>query len=145
MKKKNAGITLLEVLIALAILSAGIIALVKFQGDLMRNRVVLSQESEALMLAQDQMESLRYYQVLNTTAGYIAYQDKATGTSTVTKPTATYTVAWTITPNTAPDYLTATVTVTWTDPMNVTQTTTLNSIIGRIDPATSGQVISNLP
>lgn len=143
--KKQVGITLLEVLIALAILSAGIIALVKFQGDLLRNRVELSQETEALMIAQDQMESLRYYQVVNTTAGFIAYDDKVSGTSTVTKPTATYTVTWTVTTNTAPDYKTATVTVTWVDPMNVTQTTTLNSRIGRVDPATSGQVVANLP
>lgn len=143
--KKQRGITLVEVLIALAILAAGIIALVKFQGDLMRNRIELSQETEALMLAQDQMESLRYYQVLNTTAGYIAYQDKVSGSTALTRTTTTYTVTWTVTAFTAPDYKTATVTVTWTDPMNVTQTTTLNSIIGKIDPAVSGSVMASLP
>jgi type IV pilus modification protein PilV len=143
--KKQQGITLLEIVIALLILAAGIIALVKFQGDLMRSRVELSQETEALMLAQNQMETLRYYQVLNTTSGFIAYQDIATGSSNVSKTTATYTVAWTITANTAPDYKTAAVTVTWTDPMNTTQTVTLNSIIGKIDPAVSGAGMASLP
>ncbi len=143
--KKQRGITFLEVLIALVVLGAGVVALVKFQGDLMRNRIELSQETEALMLAQDQMESLRYYQVLPTTAGYIAYQDKVTGTTSVVKTTATYTVAWTITSFTAPDYLTAVVTVTWTDPMNISQTTKLDSIIGKIDPAVSGSVMASLP
>lgn len=143
--KKQGGISLLEVLIALTILAAGIIALVKFQGDLMRTRVELSQETEALMLAQDQMENLRYYQVLNTTAGFTAYQDKVSGSTSVVKTTTTYTVAWTIATFTAPDYKTATVTVTWTDPMNVSQTVRLSSIIGSIDPATSGAVMHSLP
>lgn len=145
MKKNQVGVTLLEALIALLILSAGILALVKFQGDLMRSRTVLTQESEALQLVQDKIEDLRYYQVLSTTAGFRAYQDIVSGTQTVTKPTATYTLTWTITDNTAPDYKTAVVTVTWVDPTNVTQTTTLSTIIGKVDPAVSGNVTQNLP
>lgn len=144
-RKKQRGITFLEVLIAMVILSTGLLALIQLQGDLLRHRSGLSQETEALMLVKDKIEGLRYYQVVNTTPGYTAYQDIANGTQTVTKPTATYTLTWTVTNNTAPDYKTITVTASWVDNRNVTQTTTLTSIVGKIDPTTSGNVMKNLP
>lgn len=142
--KKQQGISLIEVLIALLVLAGGIITLAKFQGDLLRARVDLNQQSQAVMLAQNKIEDLRHYTVINTTGGKKAYDDIASGTSTVSGTSTTYTVTWTVTDNSSPPHKVVRVTVSWTDSKNVAQSVTLDSIVGKVDPTTSGQVTQGL-
>lgn len=141
---KQQGISLVEVLISLVVVTVGLVALVQFQSDMMRNRNLMSQQSEAVTLANDKLDELRQYEVLDTTAGKKAYQDIASGSSTVSGTNATYNVVWTVTEVNDPPYKTIQVTVTWTDASNQSQTITLSSIVAKIDPKISGSISQGL-
>jgi len=66
---KKRGFTLIEVLISLAILAIGVVVIVKFQGDLLRNMGSTQQQSEAVSLAENKLNELRNYVVLTTFNG----------------------------------------------------------------------------
>ena len=138
------GVSLVEILIALLVLALGIAVLVRFQGGVLRSRGIVSQHNEAIQLAEDRLGQLRNYSVLNTTTGKNAYQDIANGTATVAKASTTYTVTWVVAELTDPDHKTVTVTVTWVDSQGVSHNIALSSIIGKINPASSGTVMQGL-
>lgn len=142
---KQAGIALIEVVIALLILGVGIVTLVQFQADLVQNRTVINQRARAVQLAESKLESLRHFAVINTTPDYPAYEDIATGTANVSATSANYTLAWTVTENTEPPYKTIVVVVSWVDLVGEPQSVTLNTIVGRVNPALSGTIIQGLP
>ena len=73
----SAGITLIEALIALLVLSLGMLALVQVQSTLRYNSDVAKQRSEAVRIAQENMESLRAYGRLAATTGYKSYTEIA--------------------------------------------------------------------
>lgn len=138
---KNHGQTLIEVLITLLIIAIGVIALVRFQNYLAYTNSVTQQTADAAILAKQKIELLRDYQVINTTAGYSAYADIANGSQSSTVGNTTYTVAWTITTATNPDYKTIDVNVTWTDRRSSAQSVRMISRVGSIDPAHSASVM----
>jgi len=142
--KLQKGASLIEVLIALLILATGIVALVKFQGSLLQSRTLVNQRSVAVQLAESKLEELRHFSVIATTPGYTAYEDIASGTSSIAGVSAIYTMTWTVTENTNPSYKSITVTVTWTDPTGGAQSVTLNTIVGSVDPALSGTIMQGL-
>jgi type IV pilus modification protein PilV len=142
MHAKKQGITLIELLITLMVLTIGIAALIKFQGSYFYYYDVSKQRAEALVIAKKKMESLRAYEVIPTTASKVAYNDIVSGSSSSTGSNASYTTTWTVTTNTDPDYKTVNMVVSWTDRRGVSQNATLTSIISKTDPATNG-LISN--
>lgn len=142
LKKSNMqGQTLIEALITIVFISFCVIALIRFQTYLMYDNSLAQQKSEAIILATQEIEQLRSFQVLNTTSGYTAYQSIATGSSSVTGTSATYSLAWTVTANTNPTYKNVSVTVSWTDRYNTTQSIQLVSNIAGIDPPNSAIVM----
>ncbi len=141
MQIKTNGQTLIEVLVTVLIIAVAAVAIVKFQYYLAYNNNLIQQKSDATILANDKMESLRNFQVLTTTSGYIAYQSIVTGSSTATVSNTTYTLNWTITTNTNPDYKMAVIVVSWTDQRSNAQSVTLVSDIAGIDPANSAAII----
>ena len=145
MERQLKAVGLVEVLIALLILAIGILLIVRFQGTTFENRAVLNQRNEALQLAQDRLDQLRHYEVIDTTAGKAAYEDIASGSTTVAKTSTTYTVTWTVTEQTAPDHKVIQVTVTWTDRKNTAQSISLSTIVGKVDPSSSGTIMQGLP
>src|SRR5688572_18766071 len=90
-KRKQAGVGLIEVLIAVMVLVLGLTALMKFQGEMLQSGTVSQQRSEALSLAQRKMDDLRGFTTLYapaaaptwsagmTTAMAYAYIDDNTG------------------------------------------------------------------
>lgn len=134
------GVGLLELIVTLLVFSIGIAALIKFQGQYFYYYDVSKQRSEAVILAKNKIESLRNYEVIATTTGKVAYADIVTGSSTTAGNNASYTIAWTVTTNTNPDYKNINTVVTWTDRRGSSQSVSLSSIIASIDPATSGLV-----
>jgi len=142
-KKKQhiAGVSLIELLITLLVLTIGITALIKFQATYFYYYDVAKQQSDAIDLARDTIEALRNYEVLNTTPGFTAYADIASSTTTVAGDNTTYTVTCTVTTNTNPDYKTVNVQVSWTDRRNIAKSITLTSIIAKIDPSNSGLIM----
>lgn len=142
--KSNIGMTLIEVLIALAILATGVIVLVKFQGDLLRNVSQSQQQSEAMVIAEGKMDELRNYSVIETTGGATAYDDISSGTSSVVGNNVTYTLTWTVTNVSSPPHKSIRVTVSWTDSGNKSESITLDSIVSPSDPAKSGEYMKGL-
>lgn len=142
------GSVIIEVLVAAVIFMVAIIGLINFQGNLMRERAIINQESKALSLAQDKMQYFRNYTTLTTTPGYFAYQDIANGSSNIVDADTTYAMQWTVTNHTGSDLplrKDIAITVTWTDSANTSHTVTINSIIVSIDPTGSGKVSEMLP
>lgn len=140
-RTSNIGQTLIEVLVTLLFISVSVIALIKFQNYMAYANSLAQQKSEATILAEKQIETLRDFQVLNNTGGYTSYQSIVTGSSTVTGANASYALAWTVTPYTNPTYKTIDITVSWTDRYNASQSVRLISTVAGIDPGNSSSII----
>lgn len=138
---KQVGQTLIETLVTVLILALGVIALIRFQNYLSYDTSLAQQKGTATLLAASQLESLKDFQVLNNTSGYTSYQSIASGNSTVTGVTATYTITWTVTTNVNPTYKTIKVTVGWTDRYGTAQSVVLVSDVAGIDPSNSAVII----
>ncbi|VVC75583.1 hypothetical protein AQUSIP_08730 [Aquicella siphonis] len=134
------GQGLIETLMIVLFISVSILALIRFQHYLSYSTSYTQQQTVANLLAANKIEQLRDYQVINTTGGYAAYQDIASGSSSTTIGSATYSLAWTISSNTSPTYKTIDVTVTWTDRQGSTQAVRLVSRVASIDPAVSALI-----
>lgn len=141
---KKHGFTLIEVLISLAILAIGVVVIVKFQGDLLRNMGSTQQQSEAVSLAENKLNELRNYVALTTAEGTPSYEQILSGTQTTTNNNTTYTTAWTVTTVASPPYKTVAITVSWTSSSNATESVSLESIIGAVDPTKTGAVMQGL-
>jgi Tfp pilus assembly protein PilV len=122
------------------LISISIAAIVRFQHYLSYSTNSTQQQTDANILAVKQIETLRDFKVLNTTAGYAAYQDIASGTSNATVGNTTYTINWTVTANTNPTYKTIDTTVTWTDRFSTSQTVRLISRVAGLDPVISSLI-----
>ena len=135
------GVTLIELLITLVVITIGMAALIKFQGTYFYYADLSKQQAEATVLAKTKMADLRNFQVLTTTPGYNAYSDIISGSSATIGSNATYTTTWTVTTNTSPAYKTINMIVSWLDRRGTTKNVNLTSIISQIDPETSGALI----
>ena len=140
-RKYDAGQTLVEILVTVVFIAVSVIALIRFQNYLSYDNSLAQQKGDATVIAQSTIETLRDYQVLNNTAGYTSYQNIASGTSSVTGTSATYTVTWTITAQVNPTYKKIDVTVSWTDRRSGAQSVRLISNVAGIDPSNSAAVM----
>jgi Tfp pilus assembly protein PilV len=87
------GVALIEALVALAVMGFGMLAVVGTIGTLRLNGDISRQRSEALRIAQDQIEEWRGYSVLDNTDDRMAYEDIVTEDSfTVSGANTTFTV-----------------------------------------------------
>lgn len=139
---KQQGQGLIETVIALLIISGGVIALIQFENNLSYGNALSQQQAEATILATSQIEALRNFGVLTTTAGYNSYQAIATGSSTSNGKNTTYTLNWTVTTSsTTPTYKTVDLTVSWNDLRGTAQSIELTTSILGLDPALQANVI----
>ena len=82
---QQAGFTLLEALIALLVMSFGMMALAGMQLSLSRSGDVAKQRTEAVRLAQQQMEVLRSYASVAAWAALVGGWDTATTNTLYTR------------------------------------------------------------
>jgi type IV pilus modification protein PilV len=157
-RSRQSGFTLVEALIALLVVSFGMLALAGMQITMTRSADLAKQRSEAVRLAQLKMEQLRSFDGINSGTYTYGANVVSSGASETICPTctaplnattnATFSRSWTVT---RADGVTAAtsddlqkwirVDVSWTDRANQTQTVSLNSVIARNDPiAISGMV-----
>lgn len=142
MKPQSAsGQTLVEVLVTIVFIAVAVIALVRFQNYLAYDNLLTQQKNAASLLATQEIEVLKNFQVLNNTAGYTSYQSIASGTSSATVGNTTYTITRTVTSYTNPTYKNINVTVSWTDRNSIAQSIQLSTDIAGIDPGTSGSIM----
>jgi Tfp pilus assembly protein PilV len=118
------GVSLIEALVALAVMAFGLLGVVGMQSTLRFNSDVSKQRSEAVRMAQEQVESLRSFNALAGTADF-DYADIATvAAASVSVPTGfantDFTILTTVTnPATdAPQFKTVEVEVSWLDRRN---------------------------
>jgi len=146
--KRQQGFTVIEALVALLVVSLGMLGIVGFQLTLSLNSDVAKQRTEATRLAQEKIEQLRYFNSLTLYASSLASGSENISATTAGSNTS-FTRTWNVstisgasTPETGRNIL---VTVTWTDRANNTQTVQLLSAISATDPSTNGSLFSRCP
>jgi Tfp pilus assembly protein PilV len=137
---RTAGTSLVEALVAMAIMAFGMLAVVGIQATLRLNADVAKQRSEAVRIAQEAMEAARGFSTIATTAGRVAYDD-ITDVSNLAVVSDTANTAFLLSRSvvalTAPDRKEISVRVAWTDRAGTPQQVELLSVIGANDPAVS--------
>jgi type IV pilus modification protein PilV len=150
-RRRQAGFTLVEALVALLVMSFGMLALAGLQMTMNRGADLAKQRSEAVRLAQLKMEQLRAYDGIDSGsftygANVVSNTTGETICPTCTAPlnattNATFTRSWAVTRADGTTAATSDdpqkwirVTVAWTDRVNQAQSVTLNSVIARNDP-----------
>lgn len=137
------GISLIEALIALLVLSLGMLTVSQLQGHLRLGSDIARQRTEAVRLGQEDIETLRAYAVLAASGAARSWAgitsasrnvDASTGYATHTR----YTVAREIVSTNALAAKTAAVTVHWNDRDGGAQKIVLTTVIAANDPAHGG-------
>jgi Tfp pilus assembly protein PilV len=145
--RKSSGLALIEALMALAVMAFGLLALVGVQSTLRQNADIARQRSEAIRIAQEEIEKWRGFNSLNGT-GAVVYGDlqtDASGTPVSSEYglTAQFTVTKSVYPTantTTPDFSvkSLTVDVTWRDRNNEAQRVRLSTALHGVAPELSG-------
>jgi type IV pilus modification protein PilV len=141
------GVTLIEALVALLIMAFGMLAMVGMQGNMRRSADHAKQRSEAVRLAQGEMELLRAFSVLTPPNGAPAGTRAYDGIQTASKDSAgdpnsnavfalTRTVS--VAGNERPSEVL--VEVKWKDRADVEQAVAFRSFISKVDPKLSGSL-----
>lgn len=150
------GVTLIEALVALVVMSFGMVALVGLLSNLRYSGDVARQRSEAMHLAQSEIEKLRAFSILRKPAGAAASVKDYDNDLLTAVPSrsirgensnTTFTLSRTVRPlirgvalpsgELEPQTIraqTASVMVDWQDRSGTAQSLTLNTIISRADP-----------
>ena len=138
-RQAQRGTTLFEALIAFLVLSLGMVAIARLQGHLRLDADAARQRSEAVRLAQEDLETLRGFATIDAAAstGARAFDAIASASRTVDTGTA-YLIARQISATGALPAKSASVSVSWTDRSGGVQQVVLHSIIAGTDPALSG-------
>ena len=137
------GFTLIESLIALLVVGAGMLLLSVTQMKLVQNADLARQRGEATRLAAEKIESSRAYTTITGT-GATAWNGLAGGSDTSTSNT-TYTRSWTVDGDISQPMRQLNVAVSWTDRAGAAQLVSLSSVISRTDPADVGSLAFPLP
>lgn len=145
-RRAQRGISLLEALVALVVMSFGMLALGALQLNLSRSADVAKQRSEALRIAEERVELARSFTSMTTSGGV----DWANLQSDVASPTtvatnATYTVTVTVGGAVSDSSRPINVQVAWTDRAGEAQMVSLSSVISRTDPRDPGFLGNPLP
>lgn len=151
----SAGVSLIEALVALAVLSVGMVGVVGVQATLRQNADLAKQRSEAVRIAQEDIERWRTFAQMETDpAGERrAYADLAVtpvtgpGSEPVAGLTTNTEFRLTRTVTEAPDgsRKALRVEVGWEDRAGRPQSITLHTHIARVDPALTAGVVNALP
>ncbi|WP_284615252.1 prepilin-type N-terminal cleavage/methylation domain-containing protein [Aquabacterium humicola] len=147
---RRRGVSLVEALVAMAVMAFGMLAVVGVQSTLRFNSDMAKQRAEATRLAEQVIEAARGFNLVGTAgatdAEFDAIADLAPATVSGPEYNTTYTVVRNVTPDPAAGVRRAAViiaaTVTWTDRQGLAQAVTLRDTISRVDPVLSGMVIA---
>jgi Tfp pilus assembly protein PilV len=135
------GVSLIEAIVAMAVMAFGMMAIVGLQSTLRQNSDIAKQRSEAVRIAEEAIEDWRAFSTLATAVDRKAYDDITVGVlpdviKTSLNANATYTLQRTVGPGQG--WKSIAVQVSWVDRAGQTQSVRLNSIIVAADPALSG-------
>lgn len=74
-RRRAAGVSLIEALVALAVVAFGMLGVVGMQSTMRAGADISRQRSEAVRIAQEELERLRNYSVLASAPGVFAFED----------------------------------------------------------------------
>jgi Tfp pilus assembly protein PilV len=135
------GVSLVEAIVAMAVMAFGMMAIVGLQATLRLNSDVAKQRSEAVRIAQEAIEDWRAFTSMPAAAGEMAYADIDTladvAVAGYTTNTA-YTLTRSVSSAFGDSLKSIQVVVSWTDRNGQLQRVELDSIIARVDPALAG-------
>lgn len=142
-RRAQRGTTLLEGLVAFLVLSLGMLSVVRVQTQMRLNTDVARQRSEAVRIAQEDIERLRAFSVIAVRAGATAFAGVASATRQVNsdsgQPSNTsYSLLREITAGDTPLSKNARVSVAWDDRTGARQQVALSTLIAGHDPAYAG-------
>lgn len=135
------GVSLVEAIVAMAVMAFGMMAIVGLQATLRLNSDIAKQRSEAVRIAEEAIEDWRAFSEIETTAGRKAYDDIAVGALAdvaVAGANAAYTLKQTVVAGQG--YKSLQVEVEWQDRSGGAQAVMLSSIIAGAYPALSGSL-----
>jgi prepilin-type N-terminal cleavage/methylation domain-containing protein len=138
-RRRQRGFTITEALITLLILAIGLAGVSRLQREVLRGFGQAKARSEALALAEQQLETLR------TVTQPEAYSADDSGELLHLAGTnSRYDLHWQITPASLGDHYRLHISVQWQDPAG-DQEITLDAIIPATDPALPARVLSLAP
>jgi Tfp pilus assembly protein PilV len=140
--KREGGFTIVESLVALLIMTFGMLAISGMQMTLSHNSDTARHRTEATRLANEKMEELRSF--TDITTGTITWNGLADGTDVITT-NATYTRTWSLAGTLTDAFRPVSVAVAWIDRSGETNGITLNSVISKTDPSDVGFLGFPLP
>lgn len=146
-RRQVRGVTLVEAMVALLIMSFGMLALVGLQANLRRSADVAKQRSEATKLAQVSMEGTRAFGVLKkdyAPTGVAAFEDIATLSKSsigAADSNATFAMNRTVVNSDNPPMASVDLAVQWVDRANTTESVRFTTFIAAVDPALSGSLM----
>ena len=146
------GISLIEAVVALAVIAFGMLAYVGLQSSMRFNSDVAKQRAEAVRIAQQAIEEWRAYSFVETAAGQKAYDDLSAGQlvapMVVAGDNGSFTLQRTVADaaattdplllGAAPRMKTLTVDVSWQDRNGETQTVRLSTTLAASPPELAG-------
>ena len=145
------GVSLVEALVALAVMAFGMLALVGVQATMRLNSDVAKQRGEATRIATEEIEKLRGFRNILEVVGeqpYTSYDGMLDGTPAYDAAggigNTTYTIARTVIPAVGLPFKSIAVRVNWIDRSNQPQYVTLETVISGTDPALAG-LLANIP
>ena len=139
---RQRGVSLIEALVALAVMGFGMLAIVGVQSTLRFNADIAMQRAQAARFAEQEIETLRSFGSLAAFDAIAAVPETAlpdTGLNTTFRRTRDVVT----TPDLQQRMLT--VTVRWTDRRGDEQRVRINDLISRVDPVLSGFVKTERP
>lgn len=135
------GVSLVEAMVALAVMAFGMLAVVGIQATMRLNADIAKQRSEATRIGQEMLETQRAFTVIDSTAGQRAWSDintSAEATVTGISTNTVYRVGRSVLTYANPPAKALMVTVRWDDRTGQTQQVILSSAIAAAAPALSG-------
>jgi Tfp pilus assembly protein PilV len=130
----QAGISLVEAMVALAVMAFGSLAILGLQSNLRLNADVARQRSEAVRIAQESMETTRHFEALAD------FEDLAGDESTIEGINASFTLSRAVTTDDERARKTVIVEVRWTDRSGAEQQVRLVSDVHGVPPALAGSL-----
>lgn len=139
--RRTAGVSLIEALVALAVMAFGMLAVVGLQSTLRQNGDMAKQRAEAVRIAQREVELWRAYRALTHATDDVTYAnlvDLDDPGEDVVGVNATYTRTRIVEEEGALGYKTLAVEVAWDDRRGERQIVRLNTAVAAVAPELAG-------